>query len=261
MRWVGVEALAFGGDLVTFPPIMAHILQVDDDRILRITIGRVLAEHGHSVHTVGDGPAAIEYVRERKPDLLISDVMMPGMDGWEVVQTLRTMPEGALLPVIFLTSRDSPEDRMTGFSLEADDYISKSVAPEELVMRVNRALERAERLRTAAVKEFRTKNALAGQLSQVSLAALLTLLNMQHATGELLVSRQALTARVWLREGRVLKALFTGMAQPRNLACLGACLGWVGGSFSFSPAKVLDRDEINLETRELIAQAIAAVKS
>jgi DNA-binding response OmpR family regulator len=239
---------------------MAHILQVDDDRILRITIGRVLAENGHSVHTVGDGPAAIDYVRERKPDLLISDVMMPGMDGWEVVQTLRTMPEGALLPVIFLTSRDTPEDRMTGFSLEADDYISKAVQPEELVMRVNRALDRAERLRNAAIKDFRTKNALTGQLSQVSLAALLTLLNMQNATGELLVTRQALTARVWLRDGRVLKALFTGMSQPRNLACLGACMGWVGGSFAFAPSKVLDRDEIGLDTADLIKQSVTAAR-
>jgi hypothetical protein len=149
---------------------------------------------------------------------------------------------------------------MTGFSLDADDYISKAVSPEELVMRVNRALERAERLRSAAVKDFRTKNALAGQLSQVSLAALLTLLTMQQATGELLVSRQALTARLWIREGRILKAGFTGMSQPRNLACIGACLGWVGGSFSFSPSKVLDRDEINLETPQVIQQAITAAK-
>src|ERR1043165_1074475 len=103
-----------------------HVLVADDDAwILRMVV-TVLEKRGYSVETAVDGEDAMARAQVRPPDLLITDVMMPKMDGWALVRALRSRPELATLPVIFLTALSSDDDRIRGFRLGADDYVNKT---------------------------------------------------------------------------------------------------------------------------------------
>jgi len=117
------------------------ILVVDDDRPLAASIRRALAYEGYSVTLAEDGPAALRSARDSAPDLVILDVMMPGMDGIDVCRRLRAGSEG--LPIMMLTARDSVGDRVTGLDSGADDYLIKPFAYDELVARVRALLRRA----------------------------------------------------------------------------------------------------------------------
>ena len=119
-----------------------RILLVDDQPIVVSAIAHYLKQRGYEVHVAGDGKEGLLKAEEIRPDLVITDVAMPQMDGWSLVKALRAMPLFTLLPVIILTDQDSPESRMEGFRLGADDFVSKTTLVEELEVRIARALER-----------------------------------------------------------------------------------------------------------------------
>jgi two-component system, OmpR family, response regulator MprA len=119
------------------------ILVVDDDAGLRRALRRVLSSHGFDVEVAADGDEALAQLRARPYDLVVLDVMMPGSDGIEVCETLRT--GGNDLPVLMLTARDAVRDRVVGLEAGADDYLVKPFANEELVARVRALLRRSGR--------------------------------------------------------------------------------------------------------------------
>jgi DNA-binding response OmpR family regulator len=121
---------------------MAQILVVDDDLSVADAIDRTLRGGGHQTIVVHNGWDAIETARTRNPDLLVLDIVMPGMDGIEVCKRLRTDPETAHLPIIFLTARAMIEDKIAGFEAGADDYLTKPFAIQELDLRVRALLRR-----------------------------------------------------------------------------------------------------------------------
>ena len=118
-----------------------RILVVDDEPRMTRFIRMNLDLEGFSVHEAFDGKEALDRVREVLPDLVILDVMMPKMDGF---QTLQMMREVSSVPVIMLTARASEDDRVRGLELGADDYITKPFSPRELVSRVKAVLRRTE---------------------------------------------------------------------------------------------------------------------
>ncbi|MFJ5228527.1 SpoIIE family protein phosphatase [Kitasatospora sp. NPDC088391] len=123
-----------------------HVLVADDNADLRDYLSRVLRGAGHRVTAVGDGGQALAAVRAAAPDLVISDVMMPGTDGLELVAALRADPRTAALPVLLLSARAGRDDAIDGFESGADDYLVKPFAAAELLSRVRSAL-RLARLR------------------------------------------------------------------------------------------------------------------
>ena len=117
------------------------VLIVDDmPENLQVLAGH-LTEAGHEILAAASGPRAIALVRNRKPDLILLDIMMPGMDGLEVCRILKAEPESADIPVIFITARTETDDILRGFELGAVDYITKPFKPAELVARVRTHLE------------------------------------------------------------------------------------------------------------------------
>ena len=118
----------------------AHVLVVDDDARLRALLQRYLAEQGFRVTTASHAAEAREQMRSMQPDLLVLDVMMPGETGLSLTQTLREGRSG--LPVLLLTARGAPEDRIAGFEAGADDYLGKPFEPYELVLRLRAMLRR-----------------------------------------------------------------------------------------------------------------------
>ena len=117
-----------------------RILVVDDDAMVATTIQRVLRPEGYEVDVALGGTAALERVERRRPDLVILDVMMPGIDGLEVCRRLRARGD---LPILLLTARGGTTDRVLGLDTGADDYLVKPFAYPELLARVRALLRRA----------------------------------------------------------------------------------------------------------------------
>ena len=118
-----------------------RILVVDDDARLAASLKRALAYEGHSVDVAADGQSALVAARDHEPDLIVLDVMLPGIDGIEVCRRLRA---GSSVPILMLTARDAVSDRVSGLDAGADDYLVKPFAHEELLARVRALLRRRE---------------------------------------------------------------------------------------------------------------------
>jgi DNA-binding response OmpR family regulator len=115
------------------------ILVVEDERALRETLEYNLRKEGYEVRTAEDGRAALEAARQWKPDLLLLDIMLPQIDGFEVVRVLR---KESSVPVLMLTARDDEIDRVVGLEVGADDYLTKPFSMRELMARVKAQLRR-----------------------------------------------------------------------------------------------------------------------
>jgi two-component system, OmpR family, phosphate regulon response regulator OmpR len=120
----------------------AHILVVDDDARLRVLLSRYLAGEGFRVTTAETASEARDKLRFMHPDMLVLDVMMPGESGLTLTEALRR-DQGSDVPVLLLTARGTPEDRIAGFEAGADDYLGKPFEPRELVLRIRALLRRA----------------------------------------------------------------------------------------------------------------------
>ena len=116
-----------------------HVLVVDDDTRIAAAVRRSLVYEGYDVEVAGDGSAAFARARERIPDLVILDVMLPGMSGIEICKRLR---QDGDVPILMLTARDGTADRVLGLDSGADDYLVKPFAYEELLARVRALLRR-----------------------------------------------------------------------------------------------------------------------
>lgn len=126
--------------------VMSKILVVDDDRTFRLILKRYLERQGYTVEEVSSGIAALQQFEKESPDLVVSDILMPEMDGFEFCRRLRGTPDGQLVPFIFLSSRGELDDRIEGHSIGADDYLIKPFEPRELLAKVDAQLERSRRI-------------------------------------------------------------------------------------------------------------------
>ena len=120
----------------------AHILVVDDDPRITDLMRRILAFEGYSVAIARSGTEALDRSLEHPPDLVVLDIMMPGLNGLEVAQRLRAA--GDNVPILMLTARGTVADRVKGLETGADDYLVKPFAPEELIARVKALLRRSQ---------------------------------------------------------------------------------------------------------------------
>jgi two-component system, OmpR family, response regulator MprA len=120
----------------------AHLLVVDDDPRITELVRRIFAYEGYSVAAAASGQEALDRTLERPPDLIVLDILLPGIDGLEVARRLREA--GDNIPILMLTARDAVENRVEGLAVGADDYLVKPFAPEELVARVKALLRRSQ---------------------------------------------------------------------------------------------------------------------
>jgi diguanylate cyclase (GGDEF)-like protein len=125
------------------------ILVIDDGLFFRQQIKLILTEAGYDVITSVDGEDGLLKVRMEKPDLVLLDVVMPGMDGFEVCRILRESESNNLMPIILLSAMDAQDDKLVGLELGADDYITKPFNERELLSRIRNTLRRIDRNRAA----------------------------------------------------------------------------------------------------------------
>ena len=146
-RLEGKRASAHTHGVTTNGRVRASLLVVDDEPTITEVLSRYLERAGYEVRVAGDGATALELVAAAAPDLVVLDLMLPGMDGLETMRRMRALGEGGVrsrLPVILLTARGEESDRISGLRLGADDYVVKPFSPAEMVARVDAVLRRTE---------------------------------------------------------------------------------------------------------------------
>ncbi|MCU0525152.1 MAG: response regulator transcription factor [Elainella sp. Prado103] len=137
---------------------MKKILIVDDDITLRTALIRYLQNRGYSVQEATSGMEALSLFEQNPPDVVVSDVLMPEMDGLEFCRRLRATRSGQLVPFIFLSSRKEVDDRIQGHQMGADDYLVKPFDPKELVAKIEAQLERSRRIHAEIIRLMQQTN-------------------------------------------------------------------------------------------------------
>ena len=130
---------------------MKKILVVDDDLTLRKVLQNSLEQRGYQVISVGSGKDALAKFNQDVPDIIISDVSMPEMDGFEFCRQLRSQPSGKLIPFIFLSAKNELNDRVQGHTIGADSYLSKPFEMKELLANIEALIERSRRVHAEIV--------------------------------------------------------------------------------------------------------------
>ena len=130
----------------------ANILVIEDDYIVARTIERSLRSDQFSITTVNRGDKGLRTARQINPDLVILDIIMPDMDGYTVCRNMRADPELAHIPILFLTAKVKPQDKIAGFVAGGDDYLCKPFNVDELILRVQAILRRTRSTATAAAE-------------------------------------------------------------------------------------------------------------
>lgn len=150
-------------------PMSAHILLVDDEPGLREAVQAYLEDSGFKVDVASNAERGWELVQQKLPDLVISDIMMPQVDGYQFLKRLREDPRFKALPVVFLTARGMTSDRICGYQAGCDAYISKPFDPDELVAIVKNLLERRAAARQHAGSNGENPNIadLAHQIAEI----------------------------------------------------------------------------------------------
>ena len=232
-----------------------RILIVDDDPWICRMVGTALVRKGHTTEHARDGNEALQKALTFRPDLVITDVLMEGMDGWTLVRSLRARAELSMVPVIFLTALNSEDDRILGFRLGADDYLAKPFRFEELELRIERVLRTAAHARRRISEELASVSTvgLKGDLTHLGLSALLTLLEMERKSGILSIKTKP-AGRVFLRRGKVLAAFVEGDKPLRGADAVYKMLTWTSGPFEFSALDVDMDDQIETSTTHLLME-------
>ena len=184
---------------------MSQILVVEDDPDIAELIRHYLEKSGHAVQMLGSGAAVLPKVRGERPDLIVLDLMLPGLDGLMVCQALRSDPLTAAIPIIMVTARGDEADRIAGLELGADDYVTKPFSAKELVARVSALLRRTQRLdpaepvvryRTITIDSARHVVTVDGREVRLTAKEFLLLLYLVQHRGRVL-SRDLLLTDVW----------------------------------------------------------------
>jgi len=252
---------------------MPRILVVDDDPWIQKMVSTILVKRGHLVETAGDGEEALRKASGAPPDLIITDIMMPRMDGWAFVRAVRSRGDLALIPVVFLTALAGDNDRLRGFRLGADEYLPKPFRFEDLATRVTAALEKRKKISAEVNRPSGARAAgegteeaapdgatvLHGALSHIGLSTLLVVLEMEQKTGVLVLQRRGDLGRMFLRRGSIIRASLErhpdSDGRPlENAPAIYEMLRWGEGRFDFANAAVEGDDVIAASTTYLLME-------
>jgi two-component system phosphate regulon response regulator PhoB len=213
----------------------SSVLVVDDDPDIAGIIAYHLEKDGLHVHKAGDGRVALEEARRHPPDLIVLDLMLPGLSGLEVLKLLRGARSTSHVPVILLTAKTAETDRVVGFELGADDYVTKPFSPRELLLRVRAILRRRngegeppEEPQTVGPIEVDLANhtvCVDGRSVSLTLTEFRLLSDLVRAAGRVR-TREALLNHVWGYDAEVMsRTIDTHVRRLRSK--LGTAAAWV----------------------------------
>ncbi|MCA9634782.1 MAG: response regulator [Myxococcales bacterium] len=225
-----VSAVIDEGDTAPVAPTLSiEVLLVEDNDSIRAEMTSALLARGLKVRVAENGLVAISSALKAEPDVILTDVEMPVMDGWTLLRMARSRKRLAHLPIVFLTSLSDEMSRLQGYRMGVDDYLPKALPPDEIVARLQSVLARRGKQDPGTDA---SSSGLRGDLRHVGLGSVLSFLEAEKKTGDLRVENGS--------DHAVLRIVHGFLRDVRNL---GRCvnhqervfelLGWKGGSFEF----------------------------
>ncbi|MEZ4374625.1 MAG: response regulator [Polyangiaceae bacterium] len=233
-----------------------QLLLVDADprsvRVLEVSLKKA----GYSVTTAGDGADAFAKINFSTPDLILTDTRLPGLDGYELVRRLKEQPDLSGIPVLFLTSQKSVEDKIRGLELGVEDYLTKPIFVRELITRVNMLLARRTQERIATSQPLSARTRLSGSLEDMGVVDLLQTFEVSRKSGVAVIHDGARDAYVYFREGKVVDA---ELGKLRGEEAVYRALIWTEGSFEVEFRPVQNEDIVPTSTQGLLMEGMRRV--
>jgi len=227
-----------------------RVLLIDDDpKVLRL-LEATLRLKDYDVVKMESGVDALAWLKRQQPDLIISDIMMPDLDGYDFFRRVKASTDATRIPFIFLSARSEPEDVVKGLRLGADEFLRKPFSIDELLVRVERVLERSG----GGPKVEPSRGVFEGDLQHMALSDVIRMLAVQRKTGLLRVDPQRVvgSGAVQLVEGQAMHAEFGALEGEPALFQL---LVREAGRFSFRPGEELPGRTIEIKTLPLLMEA------
>ena len=212
-----------------------QILIVDDDPKLLALLKSSLQKEGYVTIETLDGEMALQQIETEHPDLILADVTMPNMDGFELCQRVRENPATDNIPFIFLTAKGELHDRVKGLNLGADDYISKPFHISEVTARIKVVLQRSAMLAQAAEEK---ESDLRGNLEQMGMAEVVQTLGMSRKTGGLKIIHQSRVGKMYFDQGEIIQA---SLGALKDEEAVYRILAWNEGYFEFDSTDTGER--------------------
>jgi DNA-binding response OmpR family regulator len=209
------------------PEVLRDVLVVDDNPVFRRFLRDLLSGHGFTVHEATDGQEGLQMALERRPWLILTDVRMPGGDGFEFCRRVRSHSLIRQTPLLFLSGWDDYERRYEGLQLGADDFLSKETTVRELLIRIQLLVKRYSDL-----GQQRREAGMAGEIEVIGAPGVLQFCHLSRLSGELQAEDTGRHARIRFRDGEVVAAECQGTSGREAVF---AFLAWEGGRFEFRP--------------------------
>jgi CheY-like chemotaxis protein len=214
----------------TLPEMLRSVLLADDNQVFRGFLREVLVKHGFTVHTAGDGAEALAVALEKRPWLILADVSMPEVDGFELCRQVRATTLISHTPFVFLSGWDDYRDRQRGLQLGADEFVSKQTPLRELLIRIHLLLQRYSDGASSS-----RKPAMEGSIEVVGAAGVLQMWHQGRLTGVCIVRAGTQLFEARFREGEM---VYAALGDLTGADAVYTFLGWSRGDFRFVPGQV-----------------------
>lgn len=208
---------------------MAKILVVDDDPEFLHFLKLFLRHYNHDVLTATDGGQALKVLAADSADLIISDIQMEGMDGWDFFRNVRLQPVTAAIPFIFLTGIKSLPERVQGLRMGADDFVTKPFTGEEFLARIDGCLERR---RNRGDFLGAVPDGVFGRLGSLSLIDIVQVMEVNRRSSVVSLKKGADVGKIYLRDGNIIGVCLNGVSHPYHFYTL---LQWDNAEFCVGP--------------------------
>jgi CheY-like chemotaxis protein len=205
-----------------------QILIADDDPKVLSLLTSSLKKAGYDTFEALDGEAAQEIIEQENPDLILADITMPKVDGFELCKRVRENPITANIPFMFLTAKGELNDRVKGLNLGADDYIAKPFHIAEVTARIKAILQRS--VPSAAAPKTEPESDLKGNLEQMGLPEIMQTLGMAHKTGGLKLVNGPKVGKLYFENGNIVQAT---LGKYKDEEAVYRILSWEEGAFNF----------------------------
>ncbi len=206
------------------------ILIVDDESGARRVLEKAFRKRGYRTLTAENGLKALEIVRTEDVGLIVSDIVMPVMNGYELFQNVRNEPGTSHIPFIFESSKGSSEERVYGLNLGADDYVAKPVNLEEILLRVENILRRLENMEKPSLATVE----MTGRFRQESISDIIQFFAYGERSGALEVRSESSSGKIWFQEGELFGAVLYDLAGE---AAIFEMMCFQEGVFSFAESQ------------------------
>ncbi|HNS96625.1 MAG TPA: response regulator [Polyangiaceae bacterium] len=233
-----------------------QLLLVDQDPNSRKVLEVSLKKAGYTVTVSDDGLDALAKIELSTPDLVLTDTSLSGIDGFALVKRMKENPAWATIPVVFLTSRNSVEDKVRGFELGVEDYLTKPIFVRELMARINMLLNRRAKERMAARQTTSGRTRFTGSILDMGVVDLLQTFEISRKSGTLHITYDNYEAVLLFRDGQLVHATLGHLQGPEAVY---RTLVWNKGEFAIEFGNVNAEDNVGVSTQGLLMEGMRRV--